>query len=98
MCNVKGWSHESLKKCCRVSKKGLTYSADVNEFKLYRINNFLISVNNPKTTKDGAKNILKNDISIEIQKIIKINPRGQANEKKNVLDVCKHVAKVFASL
>ena len=31
------------------------YSADGNQFKLSRIKNFLISVNNPKTTKDDAK-------------------------------------------
>ena len=80
-----------------IKKKGLTYSADGNQFKLNRTNDFFISVNNPKITKDGAKNVL-NDIANEIQKIIKTNPRGQANEKKIVLDLYKHVAQVFAPL
>ena len=39
-----------------------------------------------------------NDIANEIQKIIKTNPTGQANEKKIVLDLYKHVAQVFAPL
>ena len=45
------------------------YSADGNQFKLSRIKNFLISVNNPKTTKDDAKIFLKNDIANEMPKI-----------------------------
>ena len=36
-------------------KKGFTLSADGHQFKLDRINNSLICVNNPKTTKDDAK-------------------------------------------
>ena len=90
--------YANLKKnVAEYQKKGLTYSADGNQFKLNRTNDFFISVNNPKITKDGAKNVL-NDIANEIQKIIKTNPRGQANEKKIVLDLYKHVAQVFAPL
>ena len=58
----------------------------------------MISINNPKTTKDGAKNFLKNDIANEMKKIIKSNPRSQINEKKYMLDVYRRVARVFASL
>ena len=76
-------------------KEGFTYSADGHQFKLDRINNFLISVNNPKTTKDGAKIFLKNDIANEMKKIIKANPRSQINEKKYMLDVYRRVARVF---
>ena len=90
--------YANLKKnVAEYQKKGLTHSADGNQFKLNRTNDFFISVNNPKITKDGAKNVL-NDIANEIQKIIKTNPRGQANEKKIVLDLYKHVAQVFAPL
>ena len=90
--------YANLKKnVAEYQKKGLMYSADGNQFKLNRTNDFFISVNNPKITKDGAKNVL-NDIANEIQKIIKTNPRGQANEKKIVLDLYKHVAQVFAPL
>ena len=93
---MKGYAN--LKKnFAEYQKKGLTYSADGNQFKLNRTNDFFISVNKPKITKDGAKNVL-NDIANEIQKIIKTNPTGQANEKKIVLDLYKHVAQVFAPL
>ena len=93
-----------LKKCCWVSKKkkkkkkDLTYSADDNQFKLDCINNFFNSVSNSKITKNSFKNVLKNDIVNKKQNIIKTNPRGQANEKKTVLDIYKHFAKVFAPL
>ena len=93
---MKGYAN--LKKnFAEYQKKGLTYSADGNQFKLNRTNDFFISANKPKITKDGAKNIF-NDIANEIQKIIKTNARGQANEKKIVLDLYKHVAHVFARL
>ena len=78
-------------------KKDLTYSADDNQFKLDCINNFFISVSNSKIKKNSVKNVLKNDIMNKKQKIIKTNPRGQANEKKTVLDIFKHFAKVFCS-
>ena len=79
-------------------KKDLTYSADDNQFKLDCINNFFNSVSNSKITKNSFKNVLKNDIVNKKQNIIKTNPRGQANEKKTVLDIYKHFAKVFAPL
>ena len=79
-------------------KKDLTYSADDNQFKLDCINNFFVSVSNSKIKKNSVKNVLKNDIMNKKQKIIKTNPRGQANEKKTVLDIYKHFAKVFAPL
>ena len=78
-------------------KKDLTYSADDNQFKLDCINNFFNSVSNSKITKNSFKNVLKNDIVNKKQNIIKTNPRGQANEKKTVLDIFKHFAKVFCS-
>ena len=40
-------------------KKGFAYSADSHQFNLNHINNYLISVNNQKTTKDDAKTFLK---------------------------------------
>ena len=58
----------------------------------------MISINNPKTTKDGAKNFVKNDIANEMNKIIKANPRSQINEKKYMLDFYRRVARVFAPL
>ena len=79
-------------------KKDLTYSADDNQFELDCINNFFVSVSNSKIKKNSVKNVLKNDIMNKKQKIIKTNPRGQANEKKTVLDIYKHFAKVFAPL
>ena len=58
----------------------------------------MISINNSKTTKDRAKNFLKNDISNEMKKIIKANPRSRINEKKYMLVVYSRVARVFAPL
>ena len=58
------------------------YRADGNQLKLDCIENFLISVNNPKTTKDDAKKILKNESANDMQKMNKTNSRSQMNEKK----------------
>ena len=65
----------------RKQKKDFAYSAGSHQFNLNHINNYLISVNNRKTTKDDAKTFLKNDIANEMQKIIKTNPRSQIKEK-----------------
>ena len=43
----------------RKQKKDFAYSADSHQFNLNHINNYLISVNNRKTTKDDAKTFLK---------------------------------------
>ena len=40
-------------------KKDFAFSADSHQFNLNHINNYLISVNNRKTTKDDAKTFLK---------------------------------------
>ena len=79
-------------------KKDFAYNADSHQFNLKDINNYLISVNNRKTTKDDAKTFLKNDIANEMQKIIKTNPRNQIKEKNIMLNAYKHVAQVFAPL
>ena len=79
-------------------KKGFTLSADGHQFKLDRINNSLICVNNPKLQKMTLKFFLKNDIANEMQMIIKTNPRSQINEKKTMPDSYKRVARVFSPL
>ena len=75
--------YANLKKSVdKYQKKGLMYRADGNQLKLDCIENFLISVNNPKTTKDDAKKILKNESANDMQKMNKTNSRSQMNEKK----------------
>ena len=75
--------YTNLKKSVdKYQKKGLLYRADGNQLKLDCIENFLISVNNPKTTKDDAKKILKNESANDMQKMNKTNCRSQMNEKK----------------
>ena len=75
--------YTNLKKSVdKYQKKGLLYRADGNQLKLDCIENFLISVNNPKTTKDDAKKILKNESANDMQKMNKTNSRSQMNEKK----------------
>ena len=75
--------YTNLKKSVdKYQKKGLMYRADGNQLKLDCIENFLISVNNPKTTKDDAKKILKNESANDMQKMNKTNSRSQMNEKK----------------
>ena len=75
--------YTNLKKSVdKYQKKGLLYRADGNQLKLDCIENFLISVNNPKTTKDDAKKILKNESASDMQKMNKTNSRSQMNEKK----------------
>ena len=75
--------YTNLKKSVdKYQKKGLLYRADGNQLKLYCTENFLISVNNPKTTKDDAKKILKNESANDMQKMNKTNSRSQMNEKK----------------
>ena len=75
--------YTNLKKSVdKYQKKGLMYRADGNQLKLDCIENFLISVNNPKTTKDDAKIILKNESANDMQKMNKTNSRSQMNEKK----------------
>ena len=75
--------YTNLKKSVdKYQKKGLMYRADGNQLKLDCIENFLISVNNPKTTKDDAKKILKNESANDMQKMNKTNSRSHMNEKK----------------
>ena len=75
--------YTNLKKSVdKYQKKGLLYRADGNQLKLDCIENFLISVNNPKTTKDDAKKNLKNESANDMQKMNKTNSRSQMNEKK----------------
>ena len=75
--------YTNLKKSVdKYQKKGLLYRADGNQLKLDCIENFLISVNNPKTAKDDAKKILKNESANDMQKMNKTNSRSQMNEKK----------------
>ena len=61
--------YTNLKKSVdKYQKKGLMYRADGNQLKLDCIENFLISVNNPKIKKDDAKKILKNESANDMQK------------------------------
>ena len=81
-----------------IKKEGFTYSADGRRFKFDLIENFFISVNNPETTKDDAKNFMKNYIMNEMQDVSKTYPRGQVNEKQIMLKIYKRVARVFTPL
>ena len=69
-----------------------------NRVKLDKPNNFLISVNNQKVTKEGVKNFFKNIVSKKSQEILKKIPRKQKEKKDIIAAAYKDIAKLFPPL